>query len=138
MVYTKKLVFKGKEGKYIYTKEPSRCLWGTPSRSIGVQILASYPICVRNGLRKNRFLCCPLDVQHFRKSRKAPETLQQRMFALSLEFGRKHPSRDVIFSGQNLPPKNVKNHHITHDILEPLKQVLSASCDVIISDQICS
>ena len=25
-----------KEGKYIYTKEPSRCLWGTPSCSIGV------------------------------------------------------------------------------------------------------
>ena len=39
-VYTKKLVFKGKrrdrEGKYIYTKEASRCLWGTPSHSIGV------------------------------------------------------------------------------------------------------
>ena len=29
--------FQGKkEGKYIYTKEPSRCLRGTPSRSIGV------------------------------------------------------------------------------------------------------
>ena len=36
LVYTKKLGFKKKEGKYISTKEPSRCLWGTPSRSIGV------------------------------------------------------------------------------------------------------
>ena len=35
-MYTKTLVFEGKkEGKYIYTKEPSRFLWGTPSRSIG-------------------------------------------------------------------------------------------------------
>ena len=36
LMYTKKLVFKGKEGKYIYTKEASRCLWWTPSRSVGV------------------------------------------------------------------------------------------------------
>ena len=27
---------RDREGKYIYTKEASRCLWGTPSRSIGV------------------------------------------------------------------------------------------------------
>ena len=43
LVYTKKLVFKRKEGKYIYTKEPPSCFSGTPSCSIGVQILASYP-----------------------------------------------------------------------------------------------
>ena len=33
---TKKLVFKGKEGNNIYTKEPPRRLWGSPSRCIGV------------------------------------------------------------------------------------------------------
>ena len=32
----KKLVFRGKRGKNIYTKEPSRCVWGTSSHSIGV------------------------------------------------------------------------------------------------------
>ena len=32
----KSLFSREKEGKYIYTKEPSRRLWGTPSRSIGV------------------------------------------------------------------------------------------------------
>ena len=32
-----KTLFSGeKEAKYIYTKEASRCSWGTPSRSIGV------------------------------------------------------------------------------------------------------
>ena len=40
LVYTKKLVLKGKEGENIYTKEPSRCVcvcvWGTSSHSIGV------------------------------------------------------------------------------------------------------
>ena len=32
----KTLFSREKEGKYVYTKAPSRCLWGTPSRSIGV------------------------------------------------------------------------------------------------------
>ena len=51
------------------------------------------------------------------------------------KIGRKHPSRDVIFSGQHLLKK--KPTIITsHDVLEPLKQVLSASRDVIISGQI--
>ena len=37
LVYTKLLVFKGKEGKHhIYAKKPPRCLWGTSSQSIGV------------------------------------------------------------------------------------------------------
>ena len=38
LVYIKKLVFNGKEEKNICTpkKEPSRCLWGTSSHSIGV------------------------------------------------------------------------------------------------------
>ena len=35
------LFSREKEGNYIYTKEPSRCLWGTLSRSISVEILAS-------------------------------------------------------------------------------------------------
>ena len=30
LVYTKNLVSREKEGKYVYTKAPSRCLWGTP------------------------------------------------------------------------------------------------------------
>ena len=47
-------------------------------------------------------------------------------------ISRKHPSRDVIFSGQNLP-KMIS----LHDLLEPLKQALWASRDVIISSQIC-
>ena len=51
-------------------------------------------------------------------------------------IGRKHPSRDVIFSGQNLAQKMPKII-TSHDILEPLKQVLSTSRDVIISGQIC-
>ena len=51
-------------------------------------------------------------------------------------IGRKHPSRDVIFSGQNLAkiwPQIIS----LHDVLEPLKQALLASRDVIISSQIC-
>ena len=36
LVYTKSLFSREKEGKYIYTKEASRGLWGTPSRSVGV------------------------------------------------------------------------------------------------------
>ena len=51
-------------------------------------------------------------------------------------FGRKHPSRDVIFSGQNLAQKMPKSI-TSHDVPEPLKQVLSASRDVIISGQVC-
>ena len=51
-------------------------------------------------------------------------------------FGRKHPSRDAIFFGQDLP-KLVPKIITSHDVLEPLKQVLLASCDVIISGQIC-
>ena len=51
-------------------------------------------------------------------------------------IGRKHPSRDAIFSGHNLAPKMPRNIS-AHDVLEPLKQVLSASRDVTISGQIC-
>ena len=43
-------------------------------------------------------------------------------------LGRKHPSSDVMFSGQSLT---------SYDVLEPFRQVLSASRDVIISGQIC-
>ena len=50
--------------------------------------------------------------------------------------GRKHPSCDVTFSGQNLAQKMPKNT-TSHDVLEPLKQVLSASRDVIISGHEC-
>ena len=50
-----------------------------------------------------------------------------------MNISRKHPSRDVIFSGQNLMPKIIT----LHDVLEPLNQVHSASRDVIISGQIC-
>ena len=49
---------------------------------------------------------------------------------------RKHPSRDVIFFGQNLSPKTLKII-TSHDVLQPLKQALWASRDVIISGQIC-
>ena len=45
-------------------------------------------------------------------------------------------SRDMIFFGQNLAQKMPKMI-ASHDVLEPLKQVLSASRDVIISGQIC-
>ena len=41
----------------------------------------------------------------------------------------------MIFSGQNLPTKKTKIM-TSHDVLAPLKQVLSASRDVIISGQI--
>ena len=51
-------------------------------------------------------------------------------------FGRKHPSRDVIFSGQKFGQKMPKIISV-HDVLEPLKQALLASRDVIISSQIC-
>ena len=51
-------------------------------------------------------------------------------------LGRKHPSHDVIFSGQNLAKKMPKIICL-HDVLEPLKQALLASRDVIISSQIC-
>ena len=52
------------------------------------------------------------------------------------QIGRKHPSRDVIFSGQNLA-KKCQNFFSLHDVLEPLKQALLASRDVIIFSQIC-
>ena len=58
-------------------------------------------------------------------------------FAFSPVFGRKHPSRHVIFSGQNFGQKMPKIISL-HDVLEPLKQALLASRDVIISSQICS
>ena len=32
----KSLFSREKEGQYIYSQEPSRCLWVTPSRSIAV------------------------------------------------------------------------------------------------------
>ena len=53
-------------------------------------------------------------------------------------FGRKYPSHDVIFS-LFWPEFGKKNPKIitSHDVLEPLKQVVSASHDVIISGQIC-
>ena len=51
-----------------------------------------------------------------------------------LRLGR---SLDVIFSGQNLPPKKQKNISL-HDVLEPLKQALLASRDVAISSQTCT
>ena len=51
-------------------------------------------------------------------------------------IGRKHPSRDVIFSGQNFGQKMPKMISL-HDVLEPLKQALLASRDVIISSRIC-
>ena len=50
---------------------------------------------------------------------------------------RKHPSRDVIFSGQNLPQKGQNKNIASHDVLEPLRQALQASRDVMISGQIC-
>ena len=53
-----------------------------------------------------------------------------------MNIGRKHPSRDVIFSGQNLAQKLPKII-TSNDVLEPLKQVLPASRDAIISGQIC-
>ena len=52
-------------------------------------------------------------------------------------IGRKHPSRDVMFSGQKFAPK-MPNIITSHDVLGPLnqvlsaKQVLSASRDVTI------
>ena len=46
-----------------------------------------------------------------------------------------HATRDVIVFGQNLP-KNA-NVITLHDVLEPLKQALLASRDVIISSQFC-
>ena len=52
------------------------------------------------------------------------------------KIGRKHPSRDVIFSGQN-SARNMPKFISLHDVLEPLKQALLASRDVIISSQIC-
>ena len=56
--------------------------------------------------------------------------------SIETRFGRKHPSRDVIFSGQNFGQKMPKIISL-HDVLEPLKQALLASRDVIISSQIC-
>ena len=43
-VYQKACFHGKKEGKYIYTKELSRCLCGTPARSVGVYSLASQKI----------------------------------------------------------------------------------------------
>ena len=58
--------------------------------------------------------------------------LPRPRFPAKRNFGSKHPSRDVIFSGQKMP-KMIS----LHDVLEPLKQALLASRDVIISSQIC-
>ena len=61
----------------------------------------------------------------------------RQLLSKKLTFiGRKHPSRNVIFSGQNLAKKMPKMI-TSYDVLEPLEQVLSASRDVIISGQIC-
>ena len=51
-------------------------------------------------------------------------------------FSRKHPSRDVIFSGEKFaPPQKIISLHDV--VLEPWKQALLASRDVIIFSQIC-
>ena len=52
-------------------------------------------------------------------------------------LSKKHPSRDVIFSGQNLAQQKPK-FVTSRDVLEPSKQALLASHDVIVSGQICS
>ena len=59
------------------------------------------------------------------------------LFLDEIFISRKHPSRDVIFSGQNLPQKMPRFIYL-HDVLEPLKQALLASRDVIISSHICA
>ena len=51
----KSLFSREKGGKYIYTKEPSRWLLGSPSRSIGVQILASYNMAIRIAANRERW-----------------------------------------------------------------------------------
>ena len=54
-----------------------------------------------------------------------------------VDFGRRpHPSRDVVFFGQMSARKRPEIISV-HDVWEPLKQVLLASRDVIISSQIC-
>ena len=73
--------------------------------------------------------CCEkMFHQHFSKFGSPPQVYTK--------IGRKHPSRDVIFFGQNLAKKMPKIISL-HDVLEPLKQALLASRDVIISSQIC-
>ena len=76
-------------------------------------------------LAQNRPDCC---TEHFRNV----SQIWRRSF-----IGRKHPSRDVIVSGQNLDKICQKlSYRMTS--LRLLKQVLSASRDMIISGQICS
>ena len=79
-------------------------------------------LCVRKTRRFAFAFLSPLSPPNF------PEI--DEIFRISI--GRKHPSRDVIFSGQKMP-KNITSH----DVREPLKQALSASRDVMISGQIC-
>ena len=49
--------------------------------------------------------------------------------------GRTHPSRDAIFLGQELLGET-PDMITSRDVLEPLKQALCASHDVILSSQI--
>ena len=50
----------------------------------------------------------------------SPSTIPQALFKVR-NFSRTHPSRDVIFFGQNLPPKPPEMI-TSHDVLGPLKQ----------------
>ena len=63
-----------------------------------------------------------------------PSRVVARVIEGLLSLSRKHPSRDVIFP--KLAPTAPKIITV-HDVVEPLKQALWASCDVIISTQIC-
>ena len=47
-----------------------------------------------------------------------------------------NPSRDVMVFGQILVAKKTPEIISAHDVWEPLKQALLASCDVIISSQV--
>ena len=51
-------------------------------------------------------------------------------------ISRPHPSRDVVFFGQISARKRPEIISV-HDVWEPLKRVLLASRDVIVSSQIC-
>ena len=58
-----------------------------------------------------------------------------RCTAQEASFSSRHPSRDVVFSGQISAQKKTEIISV-HDVWEPLKQALLASRDVIISSQI--
>ena len=65
---------------------------------------------------------CPI---HSGAEKKAQNPVTSLAVLFFFRSWKKHPSRDVVFSGTS------------HDILEPLKQALLASCDVTIPGQIC-